>query len=75
MILTIPLVVLPFYVSQKAFEMLNPDDINGSLPEFYEKYKQSLVIYGATTGGYFLVLSVILLLLFWTIFRLIDSSK
>jgi hypothetical protein len=55
--------------------MLNPDDINGSSPEFYEKYKQSLVIYGATTGGYFLVLSVILMLLFWTIFRLIDSSK
>jgi len=55
--------------------MLNPDDINGSLPEFYEKYTQSLTIYGTTTGGYFLVLSAILMRLFWTIFRLIDSSK
>ena len=75
MLCSIPIMVWPFYQSVQAYNAISLANLEASLIEFNDMYRQSLITYGVTSGVYFLVLSTILLILFWRIFVLIDDGK
>lgn len=75
MLCSLPIIIVPSVQSRKAFDVLDPNDINGSFPEFFKLYRKDFKAFGIMSGIYFLVLAAILLVMFWRIFALIDNGE
>ena len=75
MFLALPALIVPFIYSTKAEQFIAADTPGNTWNEFLETYRKSLTTYGVISGTCFITVSVILLIMFWMIFRLIDDTQ
>ena len=72
---SLPIIIVPSVISIKAIDALESNtDFQTALNEFYPLYIDTLKSYGIISGGYYIILSLCLLMMFKELFALINNG-
>lgn len=74
MLISLVIIIVPSMQLNDAFSLINEDDLFTSLDQFRLKYVQGLQLFGTISGTYFLLIGMAILVMFWELFRLIDTE-
>ena len=74
MLISLVIIILPSMRLNDAFSLINEDDLFNSLDQFMLEYVQGLKLFGTISGTYFLLIGMAILVMFWELFRLIDTE-
>ena len=74
MLISLVIIIVPSMRLKDAFSLINEDDIFTSLDQFRVEYVEGLKLFGVISGTYFLLIGMAILVMFWELFRLIDTE-
>ena len=74
MLISLIIIILPSIKLNAALKLIDKDDPINSLEKFKIEYVDGLKTFGIISGTYFLIIGIAILVMFWHLFRLIDTE-